>query len=106
MRRKTGTGRRRRKVLGSRARETAIYRWSRSEDNAIAMKKIFIYILLALFSITVMEIAPARDLIVYAQKGKKEKKDPPGPPVVREKERPKGGDKKGEPKRGKKQDDF
>lgn len=54
-----------------------------------------------------MQIAPARDVVVYAQKGKKEKKDPPGPPVVREKEKPRGDrDKKNEPKRGKKQDDF
>jgi len=68
------------------------------------MKKIFIYIFLALFSITVMEIAPAGDVAVYAQKDKKEKKDPPGPPVVRDKEKSKGGDKKEPPRKGKKQD--
>ncbi|HYP25711.1 MAG TPA: hypothetical protein VE262_03245 [Blastocatellia bacterium] len=74
------------------------------------MKKIFTYALLALFSITVMGVAPARGLAVYAQfeiaqKDRKEKKDPPGPPVVRDKGK-KGEGKKPEPKKGKKQDEF
>jgi hypothetical protein len=77
----------------------------------IAMKKIFTYIFLALFSMTVMGVAPARGAAAYAefmvgQKDKKdrEKKDPPGPPVVRDKGK-KDGDKK-EPRKGKKQDDL
>ena len=77
------------------------------------MKKIFTYIFLALFSITVMGVAPARGADVYAevmveQKNKdkrdREKKDPPGPPVVRDKGK-RDGDKK-EPRKGKKQDDL
>jgi hypothetical protein len=69
------------------------------------MKKIFVYILLALFSITAMGVVPARDVVVYAQKDKREKKDPPGPPVVKDKGK-KDVPKKDEPRRGKKQDEL
>ena len=77
------------------------------------MKKIFTYIFLALFSMTVVGVAPALGATAYAEimveqrdkdKRDREKKDRPGPPVVRDKGK-KDGDKK-EPRRGKKQDDI
>ena len=55
------------------------------------MKKLFLYILIALFSVPAFGTLPARDATVYAQKkggdkGKdRERKDPPGPPVVKDK---------------------
>lgn len=68
------------------------------------MKKFFLCIVIALFSVPTFGILPARDAIVYAQKkdgdkGKdKERKDPPGPPVVKDKERPKDNPRKDKPK--------
>jgi hypothetical protein len=52
------------------------------------MKKIFLAITLALFSITALGIMPSDAVVIYAQKrGEDKKKDPPGPPVVRDKGR-------------------
>ena len=57
------------------------------------MKKFFLCVVIALFSVTAFGSFPSDTAIVYAQKkGEdkgKEKKDPPGPPVVKDKERPK-----------------
>jgi hypothetical protein len=61
--------------------------------EVIEMKKFFLCIVIALFSVTAFGSFPSDAAVVYAQKkGEdrgKEKKDPPGPPVVKEKERPK-----------------
>jgi hypothetical protein len=68
------------------------------------MKKFFLCIVIALFAVTAFGALPARDSIVYAQKkgddkGRdKERKDPPGPPVVKDKERPKNNPPKDKPK--------
>jgi hypothetical protein len=60
--------------------------------DVIEMKKFFLSIVIALFSVTAFGTFPSDTAIVYAQKRgedkRKEKKDPPGPPVVKEKERP------------------
>lgn len=57
------------------------------------MKRVVLAIIIALFGITASGVVPGQDLTVYAQKkggdkgeDKREKKDPPGPPVVRDKE--------------------
>jgi len=56
------------------------------------MKKYFLCIVIALFSVTAFGTIPSDTAVVYAQKkGQdkgKEKKVPPGPPVVKDKERP------------------
>ena len=52
------------------------------------MKKVFLAITLALFGVTALGIVPSDAVMVYAQKkGEDKKKDPPGPPVVRDKGR-------------------
>jgi len=57
------------------------------------MKKIFLCVVIALFSVTAFGAFPSDTATVYAQKKDrdkgKEKKNPPGPPVVKDKERPK-----------------
>jgi uncharacterized alpha/beta hydrolase family protein len=70
------------------------------------MKKFFLAILIALFSVTALGVSPFEAQTVYAQKKdedkKKDKKDPPGPPVVREKDKEKP--KNDKPKKDKKPD--
>ncbi len=72
------------------------------------MKKIVLLIAIALFGITAVGSMPSEDFAVYAQKKGKEKKDPPGPPVVKDKEpKDKGGNdrSKDRPKRDRKPPD-
>ena len=63
------------------------------------MKKVFLAITLALFGLTSAPAAQVGIAAVYDQKkGDDKKKDPPGPPVVRDKgrdQRPKEPPKKG-----------
>lgn len=51
------------------------------------MKKVFLIITLSLFGATAMVGAPGSGSTVFAQKKDKDekKKDPPGPPVIRDK---------------------
>jgi hypothetical protein len=74
------------------------------------MKKLFLAILISVFGITALGTLPADCSVVYAQKKDKgdKKKDPPGPPVVREKPKEKKDDKPKDdkPKRGKKPDEL
>lgn len=51
------------------------------------MKKVFLMITLSIFGATAMVGSPGSDSIVFAQKKDKDekKKDPPGPPVIRDK---------------------
>jgi hypothetical protein len=52
------------------------------------MKKVVLAITLALFGVTALGTLPSDAVMVYAQKkGEDKKKDPPGPPVVRDKGR-------------------
>lgn len=52
------------------------------------MKKVVLAITLALFGVTALGTVPSDAVMVYAQKkGEDKKKDPPGPPVVRDKGR-------------------
>lgn len=52
------------------------------------MKKVFLAIMLALFGVTALGTMPSDAVVVYAQKrGEDKKKDPPGPPVVKDKGR-------------------
>ena len=52
------------------------------------MKKVVLAITLALFGVTAIGTLPSDAVMVYAQKkGEDKKKDPPGPPVVRDKGR-------------------
>lgn len=53
------------------------------------MKKAFLIITLALFGVTSSVITPGSGSVVFAQKKDKDekKKDPPGPPVIRDKEK-------------------
>ena len=57
---------------------------------AIGMKKAFLMIMLALFGVTASVTTPGSASVVFAQKRDKDekKKDPPGPPVIRDKEKP------------------
>jgi hypothetical protein len=67
------------------------------------MKKVFLAITLALFSVTALGTMPSDAVAVYAQKkGEGKKKDPPGPPVVRDKGR--DSKPKDPPKRDKRPD--
>ena len=63
------------------------------------MKKLFLAITLALFGMTNLSATTLSAASVYAQKkGDDKKKDPPGPPVVKDKghdQRPKEPPKKG-----------
>jgi hypothetical protein len=66
------------------------------------MKRVILAIVIALFGITASGVAPIEASTIYAQKkggdkGDKEKKDRPGPPVVRDKE-PKPREEKPKPK--------
>jgi hypothetical protein len=65
--------------------------------------KLFLIILIALFSWTTVVASPVT-ATVYSQKrdGERGKKDPPGPPVVKDKQ--KDSKPKEPPKRGKKPD--
>jgi uncharacterized alpha/beta hydrolase family protein len=70
------------------------------------MKKVFLSIIIALFSITAVGVLPVEHSIAYAQKKGEDrpKKEPPGPPVVKDKE-PKGDDRpKERPPKNKKPD--
>ncbi|HXG67981.1 MAG TPA: hypothetical protein VNO70_22985 [Blastocatellia bacterium] len=73
------------------------------------MKKLAVFIIIALVGLTAPEILPAQDSYVYAQKKRDrddKKKDPPGPPVVKDKDKgPKGRDDKKPPKRDRKPPD-
>ncbi len=73
------------------------------------MKKLVLAITIALFGVTSLGTVSAQGFDLYAQKKdndkKKDKKDPPGPPVVRDKE-PKGKGDKPHPKRDKRPPDF
>ena len=64
------------------------------------MKKVILSIALAIFSVTAIGTLPTQSSFVYAQKGNdKKKKDPPGPPIVKDK----GQDQKPkEPPKGRK----
>ena len=68
------------------------------------MKKVVLALVLALFGVTTVGTIPAHASAIYAQKrGEDKKKDPPGPPVVKDK----GQDQKPKesPKRDKKPGD-
>jgi hypothetical protein len=64
------------------------------------MKKVVLAISLAMFGVTAVGTLPAHASLAYGQKSEdKKKKDPPGPPIVKDK----GQDQKPkEPPRGKK----
>jgi hypothetical protein len=66
------------------------------------MKKVVLTITLAIFTLTGIGTLPVHSSLVYAQKSDdKKKKDPPGPPIVKDKgqdNKPKG------PNKGKKPD--
>ena len=50
------------------------------------MKKVVLTITLAIFSVTAIGALPTPASVAYAQKGEdKKKKDPPGPPIVKDK---------------------
>jgi hypothetical protein len=50
------------------------------------MKKLFLLIALSLFGVTSLAATPCSGSVVFAQKDKDEKKkDPPGPPVIKDK---------------------
>lgn len=50
------------------------------------MKKVFLIVTLSLFGVTTVITAPPSGSVALAQKkGKDEKKNPPGPPVIRDK---------------------
>ncbi|PYT03012.1 MAG: hypothetical protein DMF60_19660 [Acidobacteria bacterium] len=53
------------------------------------MKKVFLIITLSLFGMTASVTSPGSGSVVLAQKKDKDekKKDPPGPPVIRDKEK-------------------
>lgn len=74
------------------------------------MKKLVLTIFMAVFGVTAIGTLPSDSTAVYAQKkGDNKKKDPPGPPVVRDKPKDKSGDNKpknDKPKKGKKPDDL
>lgn len=57
------------------------------------MKKFFLCVVIALFSVTAFGSFPTDTSVVYAQKkGEdkgKDKKNPPGPPIVKDKGQPK-----------------
>jgi hypothetical protein len=61
------------------------------------MKKAVLTIALAIFSVTAIGALPAHASLAYAQKNEdKKKKDPPGPPIVKDKgqdQRPKDSPK-------------
>jgi hypothetical protein len=58
------------------------------------MKKAVLSIALAIFSVTAIGTLPTQSSFVYAQKrDDKKKKDPPGPPIVKDK----GQDQKPKP---------
>jgi hypothetical protein len=64
------------------------------------MKKVVLAISLAIFSMTAIGTLPTHASSAYGQKGEdKKKKDPPGPPIVKDK-RP--DQKPKEPSKGKK----
>lgn len=54
------------------------------------MKKFFLIITMSLFGIAAVGTIPGDDSVVFAQKRDRneKKKDPPGPPVVRDKGKP------------------
>ena len=59
------------------------------------MKKVVLTVALAIFSVTAIGTLPAHSSFAYALKSDdKKKKDPPGPPIVKDK----GQDKKEQPK--------
>jgi len=63
------------------------------------MKKVVLAISLAIFSVTAVGTLPTHSSIAYAQKSDdKKKKDPPGPPIVKDK----GQDKPKDSPKGKK----
>ena len=66
------------------------------------MKKVLLIIAITIFGAGAVGASPKPFMVVYDQKKEDRKKDPPGPPVVKEKkdERPKDAP----PKRGKKPD--
>lgn len=71
------------------------------------MKKFFLYILIALFSVTAVGALPTGQAsVAYAQKKgeDKPKKDPPGPPVVKDKEPKRDERPKDRPAKGKRPD--
>jgi hypothetical protein len=69
------------------------------EVGRIQMKKVVLAIALAFFSVNMIGALPTPSSFAYAQKGDdKKKKDPPGPPIVKDK----GQDKPKNPPRGKK----
>jgi hypothetical protein len=50
------------------------------------MKKLFLVVTLSLFGATAVTTAPAGGSVAFAQKkDKDEKKNPPGPPVIKDK---------------------
>jgi hypothetical protein len=75
-----------------KGRKTDLRGWARS------MKKVVLAITLAIFSVTAIGALPTAASVAYGQKGEdKKKKDPPGPPIVKDKgpdqkpkDRPKG----------------
>ena len=59
------------------------------------MKKVFLIVTLSLFGVTAVFTAPPSGAVVFAQrKDKDDKKNPPGPPVIKDK---RGQDKPKEP---------
>ncbi|HWP43620.1 MAG TPA: hypothetical protein VNO14_10325 [Blastocatellia bacterium] len=73
------------------------------------MKRLFLAILIAVFGITALGSLPVDCSVAYTQKKEdKKKKDPPGPPVVRDKpkEKPKDNKKNDKPKKGKKPGEY
>ena len=57
------------------------------------MKKMLLYIIIAIFGAVSLDLAPSGRSVVYGfsltdekKNDKKDKKDPPGPPVVRDKQ--------------------
>jgi hypothetical protein len=60
--------------------------WYSSEAGSNGMKRLILIVTLSLFGATTLAVAHPSASVAFAQKkNKEEKKDPPGPPVIKDK---------------------